>query len=307
MSAARRQELQETLRLINQAVIVVAGLGTRLLPLSAAIPKELLPVGRKPGLQWIAEELCQAGVQHLTLVTSPRKNQIAAFFDTDGSLRTSLAGSKMPLAATGLWSAGPYAETRISLAWQHEQRGLGHAVLCGADTVRPGPFVLALGDTVIQPLGSARLTREMIEVFEATSADAVIAFQAVDSSAVSRYGIADPDRDDRVFGLRDLIEKPSAAEAPSRLAVAARYVFQPTIFDYLRRTEPGHGGEIQLTDAIRLMIREGGRVMGVVLAPGEKRIDLGSYDDFADAFIEQAFRDNHQLRARWREELEQNP
>ncbi len=293
--------------MIDQALIVVAGLGTRLLPLSAAIPKELLPVGRKPGLQWIAEELCQAGVRQLVLVTSPRKNQIAALFDTDGSLRNALAGSKTPLAATGLWSAGPYAETPIRIAWQHEQHGLGHAVLCAADSVRPDPFILALGDTVIHPLGSARLMREMTEVFEANTADAVIAFQAVDSSAVSRYGIADPDRDDRVFGLRDLIEKPSAAAAPSRLAVAARYVFQPTIFDFLRRTEPGYGGEIQLTDAIRLMIREGGRVMGVVLPRGEKRIDLGSYDDFADAFIEQAFRDDPQLRARWREELERNP
>lgn len=287
--------------MVNQALMTVAGLGTRLLPLSAATPKELLPLGSKPALQWIAEELCQAGINHLSLVTSPRKSKITALFDLDRQLEGSLNQAGNSEALAQLWSRGPHAGTRISVSLQEQQLGLGHAVLCGAQALEPQPFVLALGDALIRPLGSSRLVNELIRVFEQEQAEAVIAFREVDATAVSRYGIAAPASEGDVFRLDDLVEKPSPANAPSRLAIAARYVFRETIFDYLRQTPPGHGGEIQLTDAVRQMLRDGRRVFGVRLAADESRIDIGNYPEFAWAFIEQAIAEDPELEIRLRQ------
>ncbi len=289
--------------MIRQCLIPVAGLGTRLLPISHVVAKELLPIGPKPTLQWIAEELAQAGIEHLCLVTSPRKTQIQQLFLGDPELESALELSGKRQLLDSLWSHGRYASVRISTAIQEKQLGLGHAVLCGFDQLAPGPFVLALGDCVMGPPGESQLTQRLINVFVREKADAVIAFESVSADAVGRYGIADPATTGDEFRLRDIVEKPDPATAPSNLAVAARYVLSDAIFPLLRRQQPGLGGEIQLTDAIRAMIQNGGRVFGVRLQSTESRIDVGNYESFARAFVEFALTNNPQIQSMAREIL----
>ena len=155
-------------------------------------------------------------------------------------------------------------------------------------------FVVALGDSIIGLNAQSRVVRTMIEAFETQRADAVIALEEVPAEDVVHYGVARPrGKTDSVFELDDLVEKPSQAEAPSNLAVAARYVFSPVIFDYLRKTPPGKADEIQLTDAIRLLIQDGRRVLGVRLAAGERRFDIGNFESYFQAFAEFALADPH--------------
>jgi UTP--glucose-1-phosphate uridylyltransferase len=153
-------------------------------------------------------------------------------------------------------------------------------------------FVVALGDSIIGMHAKSRIVRRMTEIFDRERADAVIAFETVAPADVVQYGIARPgqQRND-CFELQDLVEKPSPQEAPSCLAVAARYVFRPTIFEFLERTSAGKGNEIQLTDAIGSLIREGGRVLGVTLSAGERRFDIGNFSSYFRAFFEFALDD----------------
>ncbi len=289
--------------MVTQALIPAAGLGTRLLPLSWAIPKELVPIGSKPVLQWIAEELAMAGVNRLCLVTSPRKPDLAALFRPDPALERVLTKDNQADLLRSLWSYGPFTNVQVLTCVQEQQRGLGHAVLCGEQGLRPGPFILALGDCLIRPIGKCLLTSRLVETFEKRSADAAIAFHQVPREQVSRYGIAATSDSSPVFIVNDLIEKPSPDSAPSDLAVAARYVFRESIFDHLRQLTPGKDGELQLTDAIRQLIRGGGKVVGVRLEPEERRIDVGNFRDFAAAFIEQALSEDPELRKHTRKFL----
>ena len=289
--------------MVTQALIPAAGLGTRLLPLSWAIPKELLPIGNKPALQWIAEELAVAGTRRLCLVTSPRKADIGALFYPDDALEQSLTQSKRLDLLRLLWSYGPHADVEILTCVQEQQRGLGHAVLAGEPGLLPEPFILALGDSLMHPFGQASLTNRLIQAFNEHRADAVIAFQQVPWEQVSRYGIAAARESTPVFVVEDLIEKPSPETAPSNLAIAARYVFRESIFDYLRQLIPGKDGELQLTDAIRALIRGGGKVVGVRLAPNERRVDVGNFRDYATAFMQQALSDDPELKNRMRKLL----
>ncbi len=190
---------------------------------------------------------------------------------------------------------------------QRRQLGLGHAVLCAQPLVGHQPVVVALGDSIIGLHAQSNIVRRMVEEFERSGADAVIAFETVPAEDVVHYGIARPRGSAAsVFELADIIEKPSRDEAPSTLAVAARYVFKPVIFDLLAQTKPGKGGEIQLTDAIRDLIRKGGNVIGMQLAPGERRFDIGNFESYFQAFIEFALADpryGHDLRSFVRELL----
>ncbi|MFM7738466.1 MAG: sugar phosphate nucleotidyltransferase, partial [Planctomycetota bacterium] len=200
----------------------------------------------------------------------------------------------------GLWAAGPYSQTRIDIALQHQQLGLGHAVLCARDLVGDEPFVVALGDCVFGPPDQGNVTRRLVELFEAHQADAVLAFERVPREKVSRYGIAAPlaraaepgagartRLTEEVFTLGDLIEKPSLEAAPSNLAVAARYVFSPRLWPHLvqlssEKAARGVGGEIQLTDAIRSLIRSGGKVLGWEVQQ-QRRYDVGTYETYVEA------------------------
>jgi UTP--glucose-1-phosphate uridylyltransferase len=276
--------------LINLAVVPVAGLGTRLLPSTKSQPKEMLPVGRKPVVQYVVEEAALNGVKRLLFITGPGKTSIENHFDINVEMITSLreTGKEDLLEELDFERMGmEYFYTR-----QRRQLGLGHAVLCARPFVGDQPFVVALGDTIIGLNAQSHIIGRMMEEFERTRADAVIAFEEVAREDVILYGIARPKQTGQaVFDLLDLIEKPSVDEAPSNLAVAARYVFGPSIFTQLVETKPGKGGEIQLTDAIRSLVKKGARVLGVKLAPNEQRFDIGNFDTYFQAFCAFALAD----------------
>ena len=281
---------------ITIAVVPVAGRGTRLLPLTKSQPKEMLPVGRKPVVQYVVEVLARCGVTRLIFVTGPGKTAIENHFDIDAELVAHLreTGKEELLAELAFEREDlEYFYTR-----QRRQLGLGHAVLCARPVIGQQSFVVALGDSIIGLNAQSQVVRMMAEQFEAAGAQAVIAFEEVPREEVVYYGIAKP-RDHRedsaragaVFELADLVEKPEIAEAPSNLAVAARYVFSSAIFDHLEKTAPGKGNEIQLTDAIRDLIRSGGKVLGVALPAGQERFDIGNFESYFRAFVEFALAD----------------
>jgi UTP--glucose-1-phosphate uridylyltransferase len=274
---------------LDLAVVPVAGLGTRLLPATKSQPKEMLPVGRKPVVQYVVEERARVGVRRLLFVTGPGKASIENHFDLDPELIQTLreTGKEELLAELQYERAAvQYFYTR-----QRQTLGLGHAVACARSFVGAHPFIVALGDSIIGLHAQSDVVRRMVEVFEARQAAAVIAFEQVPEDEVSHYGIAAPRGGGELFEVADLVEKPSRESAPSNLAVAARYVLSPAVFDALRRTPPGKGGEIQLTDALRAMIREGEPVYGVRLRDDEPRYDVGNFDSYFKAFVEFALAD----------------
>jgi UTP--glucose-1-phosphate uridylyltransferase len=287
---------------IDLAVVPVAGRGTRLLPLTKSQPKEMLPVGRKPVVQYVVEELAACGVRRLLFITGPGKTAIENHFDIDAELIGHIreSGKEELLADLAFERESiEYFYTR-----QRRQLGLGHAVLCAAPMVGQQPFVVALGDSMIGRNRPSDVVRRMSEAFEGRNAAAVVALEEVPPEEVVHYGIAQPAGPGDVFELADLVEKPSIAEAPSNLAVAARYVFSPRVFDYLARTRPGKSNEIQLTDAIRAMIQDGHLVLGLRLKAGEPRYDIGNFESYFQAFLSFALADS-QYGARIREALRQ--
>ena len=287
---------------IDVAIVPVAGLGTRLLPATKSQPKEMLPVGRKPVVQYVVEELTRMGIHQILFITGPGKGAIENHFDTDHALIQILRerGKEELLAELEFErTAAQYFYTR-----QRRQLGLGHAVLQGKHFVGNRPFVVALGDSIIGLNAQSDVIQRMKEVFVSTRADGVIAFEEVPREDVHKYGIAAPGSDGDVFPLVDVIEKPTQEEAPSNLAIAARYIFSPAIFDALEQTGFGTGGEIQLTDAVRLLLRNGGTVYGVRLRPGERRYDIGNFPSYFRAFVEFALADEKYGRG-LREALEE--
>ena len=279
---------------VDLAVVPVAGRGTRLLPLTKSQPKEMLPVGRKPVVQYVVEELVRCGIKRFLFITGPGKTAIENHFDLNPELIQMLRESGKEELLKEL--SFERAEVDYFYTRQRRQLGLGHAVLCSATMVKDQPFVVALGDSIIGLQAQSDVVRRMITLFEAESADAVIAFETVPREDVVHYGIAQPvgndlDNGKEYFRLAGIIEKPTPQDAPSCLAVAARYVFRPAIFDHLRRTPPGKGEEIQLTDAIQRMIEAGGKVLGIRLPPHERRFDIGNFDSYFRAFLEFALAD----------------
>lgn len=275
---------------IDLAVVPVAGHGTRLLPATKSQPKEMLPVGRKPVVQYVVEELAQSGMSRLLFITGASKTSIENHFDIDEGLVTYLreSGREDELQQLSFERRQmEYFYTR-----QRRQLGLGHAVLCAKPLVGRQSFVVALGDSIIGINAKSDIVQRMVEEFDRSNADIVVAFEEVPRDEVVRYGIASPKGQvGPSFELQDLIEKPAVDEAPSHLAVAARYVFSPAIFDALERTEPGKGGEIQLTDAIRILLKEGAKGVGMCLAEDESRFDIGNYESYFKSFVEFALAD----------------
>ena len=292
---------------INVAVVPVAGRGTRLLPLTKSQPKEMLPVGQKPVVQYVAEELALSGVERLLFITGPGKTAIENHFDLNHELIMSLRES----GQEDLLATLDFERERLEYFYtrQRRQLGLGHAILCAKPMVSHEAFVVALGDSIIGMHAQSKIVKRMTDLFESEKADAVIAFETVPRNDVVRYGIASVRGESNgFFELDNLIEKPSVEEAPSRLAVAARYVFQPTIFGFLEETGAGKGNEIQLTDAISAMIKDGGRVLGVELPETERRFDIGNFGSYFRAFFEFALGDDEhgpELREFVKERLDQ--
>ena len=275
---------------IDIAVVPVAGHGTRLIPATKSQPKEMLPVGRKPVVQYVVEELALSGIRRVLFITGAGKSQIENHFDEDNELIAHLreTGREEELAELDFERQDmEYFYTR-----QRRQLGLGHAVLCASPLIGQQPFVVALGDSIIGLHAQSDIVRRMLDEFDKARADVVVAFEEVSPSEVHRYGIAEPRGSvDDVFELQGVTEKPSREEAASNLAVAARYVFGPQIFDSLKATRPGKGGEIQLTDAIQDILQAGGKGIGLRLRPGVRRYDLGNYQSYFRAFAEFALFD----------------
>ena len=277
---------------INIAVVPVAGLGTRLLPATKSQPKEMLPVGRKPVVQYVVDELARVGMKRVLFITGPGKASLENHFDLNEELVRVLreTGKEESLAELEFERAAvQYFYTR-----QRQLLGLGHAILCAEPFVANQPFVVALGDSIIGLHAQSNVVERMKCCFAEKNAVAVIAFEEVAPNEVHQYGIARPKSAGDVFEIEDLIEKPSPSEAPSNLAIAARYVLAPAVFDAIRHTHPGKGGEIQITDAIRLMIREGGKAYGIRLSREEPRYDIGNFQSYFRAFVEFALADKKQ-------------
>ncbi len=274
---------------IANAVIPAAGAGTRLLPSTKAQPKEMLPVGRKPLVQYVVEELEAAGVESILFITGRRKRAIEDHFDTDPELRALLQRT----GRTELLKELKYEDTGVGFFYtrQSEQLGLGHAVGCARDFTGHEPFVVALGDSIITGGSGPPLVKRLIEAYDRADGGCVIAFHEVPSEATSRYGIAAPAGEGEVFEVLDLIEKPEPGAAPSNLAICARYVLPPEVFDAIDQTPPGKNGEIQLTDAIRVLMKNGHRVVGVKLSGGERRCDIGNFESYFRTFADFALAD----------------
>jgi UTP--glucose-1-phosphate uridylyltransferase len=270
---------------VTKAVIPVAGLGTRFLPATKAIPKEMLPVVDKPAIQYVVEEAVRAGLDDILFITGRGKSAVEDHFDRNLELEDKLAGSESKRELLDRVRAADELATVHSVR-QGEALGLGHAVLCAARHVGDEPFAVLLGDDLIDER-DVLLTR-MVEVQQRLGG-CVVALLEVPHEQIGLYGCAavTPTGDDDIVRITGLVEKPPPEEAPSDLAIIGRYVLAPEIFEVLRRTPPGRGGEIQLTDAIEALAgieRDGGPVHGVVFRG--RRYDTGDKADYLKAVVQ---------------------
>jgi UTP--glucose-1-phosphate uridylyltransferase len=264
---------------VTKAVVPAAGLGTRFLPATKATPKEMLPVVDKPAIQYVVEEAVKAGLNDVLLITGRSKRSIEDHFDRAYELEEALAAKED-------WDKLSLVRESSELATMHYVRqgapkGLGHAVLCAAQHVGREPFAVLLGDDLIDP-GDPLLTR-MIDIRN-TCGGSVVALMEVDPEEVSLYGCAavEATEEDDVVMVTDLVEKPTPGTAPSRWIVIGRYVCDPEVFDVLRETQPGRGGEIQLTDALKVLAAKG-ELRGVLF--NGRRFDTGNKLDYLRTMV----------------------
>ncbi|SDF13070.1 UDP-glucose pyrophosphorylase [Blastococcus fimeti] len=269
----------------RKAVIPVAGMGTRFLPATKAVPKELLPVVDRPALQYIVEEAARAGLPEVLMVTGRNKGAIEDFFDSTPELETALEKKGDQSRLDAVRSSTDIAQ--VHFVRQGEAKGLGHAVLQAAAFVGDEPFAVLLGDDLID--ARDHLLEQMLAV-QAEHGGSVIALLDVGMENIDKYGAVavepggQPALDgDEVVTVTGLVEKPPIEEAPSSLAIIGRYVLSPQVFDVLRETEPGRGGEIQLTDALATLVARGEPVHGVVFSG--RRYDTGDKLDYLKAVI----------------------
>ena len=275
---------------IRSAIVPVAGLGTRLLPATKSQPKEMLPVARKPIVQYVAEELSTNGIQQILFITGRSKGSIENHFDSDPELIRSLSEAKKQDLLDELKFED--LEANFFYTRQRMQKGLGDAILCGENFAGEQPFVVALGDSILGLNGKSRSISRISELFEGLRASCIIAVEEVEQSETSHYGIIDPGEGEEDWvRVKNLVEKPSPEKAPSRFAIAGRYAFSPLIFDMIRRVKPDKRGEIQLTDAIQLLCEEGKRVIALKLPSTDKRYDIGNFPSYFETFVEFALAD----------------
>ena len=259
----------------------MAGMGTRFLPATKAVPKELLPVVDRPALQYIVEEAARAGLPEVLMVTGRNKGAIEDFFDSTPELEAALEKKGDADRLEAVRSSTEVAQ--VHFVRQGEARGLGHAVLQAAAFVGDEPFAVLLGDDLID--ARDHLLEQMLAV-QAEHGGSVIALLDVGMENIDKYGAVavEPGTDGSdVVTVTGLVEKPPVEEAPSSLAIIGRYVLAPEIFDVLRGTEPGRGGEIQLTDALATLVARGEPVHGVVFSG--RRYDTGDKLDYLKAVI----------------------
>ena len=269
---------------VTKAVIPVAGLGTRFLPATKAMPKEMLPVVDKPAIQYVVEEAADAGVHNVLMVTGRNKNALENHFDRATELEATLISKGDSKKLADIQASTELGA--IHYMRQGDPRGLGHAVHQAKHHVGGDPFAVLLGDDLIHQ--DDKLLQRMLEVND-EHRTGVIALMEVDPDQTHMYGIATvqaTDVDD-VVRVTDLVEKPDPSEAPSNLAIIGRYVLEPEVFDVLEHTEPGRGGEIQLTDALATMARDPQQGVHGVVFRG-RRFDTGDKLSYIKAIIQLA-------------------
>lgn len=268
---------------IRKAVIPAAGLGTRFLPATKAVPKEMIPIVDVPMIQHIVEEAVRAGIEEVVLITARHKEAIENHFDHNYELEDTLDRKhKQELAAVSRKLAGLC--NLISIR-QKRPLGLGHAVLCAAPAIGDEPFAVLLGDDLID--SEVPCTRQLADVYLREGAS-VVGVMEVPAADTPKYGMVGGEMlDERTMHVSTLVEKPSPAEAPSRLAIPGRYVLSPRIFECLRETKPGKGGEIQLTDGLQLLAR---REKLLAYRFDGTRYDTGDRLGFIDATLAFALR-----------------
>lgn len=250
----------------------------------------MLPVARKPIVQYVAEELAQNNIENMLFITGRSKTSIENHFDSDPELMRVLTEGKKDDLLDELKFEEMTA--KIFYTRQRVQRGLGDAILCGESFAGENPFVVALGDSILGMHGSSNCVARISEIFTTLRASCVIAVEEVPADETRHYGIIDPgEGEDDWVRIKNLVEKPDPAKAPSRWAVAGRYAFSPIIFDMIRRVQPDKRGEIQLTDAIQLLCEEGKRVLALKLPKKDKRYDIGNFPSYFETFVEFALAD----------------
>jgi len=265
--------------MIRKAIIPAAGFGTRFLPATKSQPKEMLPIVDTPVIQYVVEEAVRAGITDILMVIGAGKRAIEEHFDRSFQLEAQLREKGRETQLAKMKRISEIAD--IHFVWQKEMKGLGDAIYCGRHHVNDEPFVVLLGDTVTDAVKPA--IQQLLEVYERFQ-EPVVLLEEVVRDRVSRYGVIDGrEIEPGLFLVNDFVEKPSVEEAPSNLVIASRYVFTPEIFEYLSRTKPGKGNEIQITDAMRMMVLDramyGHRLQG-------KRCDIGNKEGFVKTNIE---------------------
>lgn len=259
--------------MIRKAVIPAAGYGTRFMPAAKALPKEMFPVVDKPAIEYVVEEAVAAGIRDILMIISKGKRAIEEHFDRNGELEAELEKKGRLLELEAVRAVSSMAN--IHFVWQKEMKGLGDAVSCARDHVGDEPFAVLLGDTIIE--SAPALTRQLIDIHARYGAS-VVALEEVPHEKVSRYGIMKGRPiGEGLYQIDDLVEKPSADAAPSNLAIAGRYVLSGEIFTALQQIVPEPHHEIQLTDALRLLLQE--QPMYGLHFSG-RRYDIGNKLDF---------------------------
>lgn len=269
---------------VRKAVIPAAGLGTRFLPATKAMPKEMLPIVDKPTIQYIIEEAIASGIEEILIITGKSKRAIEDHFDRSCELELELEKKNN----TELLALVKQVSEMVDIHYirQKEANGLGAAIYCARTFVGNEPFAVLLGDDVVYNEDLPCL-KQMIDVYE-SHGTSVLGVQTVSDDDVSKYGIVDGQKiGDRVYTVKDLVEKPAKNEAPSNVAILGRYIISSEIFDILAETKPGKNGEIQLTDALKELA---GRENMVAYDFIGKRYDVGNKQGFLEATVETALR-----------------
>ncbi|WP_461241437.1 UTP--glucose-1-phosphate uridylyltransferase GalU [Staphylococcus aureus] len=270
---------------IKKAIIPAAGLGTRFLPATKAIPKEMLPILDKPTIQYIVEEAARAGIEDIIIVTGRHKRAIEDHFDSQKELEMVLKEK----GKSELLEKVQYSTELANIFYvrQKEQKGLGHAISSARQFIGNEPFAVLLGDDIVE--SEVPAVKQLIDVYEETG-HSVIGVQEVPEADTHRYGIIDPlTKNGRQYEVKKFVEKPAQGTAPSNLAIMGRYVLTPEIFDYLKTQKEGAGNEIQLTDAIERMNND--NQVYAYDFEGE-RYDVGEKLGFVKTTIEYALKDD---------------
>ncbi len=267
--------------MIKKAILPAAGLGTRFLPATKASPKEMLPIVDKPLIQYAVEEAMSCGINDFIIITGKHKRAIEDHFDTAYRLEEKLRMSGKDMVLQELDKLN-----RINIAYirQRTPLGLGHAILCAGPFVKDEPFVVILSDDVIEP--ECTLLKEMIDVYNEKGCP-VIALEEVLQTEVHRYGIIDGVEEKGIFRINNLVEKPVSENAPSNLAIIGRYILTPDIFEILQSQKPGAGNEIQLTDALKELLKEK-PIYGIIVKG--KRYDAGDKLGYLKATVDFALK-----------------